>query len=72
MTNIKNRMWLQLHPVFLIHILLEVEISVSVVVRDVLDHLMDESHLALRELSVLDILSEKVAEDSAEILVARI
>lgn len=65
-------MWLQLHPVFLIHILLEVEISVSVVVRNVLDHLMDESHLALRELSVLDILSEKVAEDSAEILVARI
>lgn len=51
---------------------LEVEVSVGVVVGDVLDHLMDELHLALRKLSVLDILSEKVAEDSAEVLVTRI
>ena len=47
---------------------LEVEVSVGVVVGDVLDHLVDELHLALRKLSVLDILSEKVAEDSAEVL----
>ena len=51
---------------------LEVEVSVGVVVGDVLDHLVDEFHLALRKLAVLDVLSDKVAEDSAEILVARI
>ena len=51
---------------------LEVEISVSVIVRNILDHLMDEVHLRLRKLSVLDVLSDEVAEDSAEILVARI
>lgn len=55
-----------------ISFLLEVEISVSVVVRDVLDHLVDEFHLALRKFSVLEILSEKITENSAEILVARI
>ena len=51
---------------------LEIEVSVGVVVRDVLDHLVEECHLALRELSVLDIFSDKVAEDSSEVLVARI
>ena len=52
--------------------LLEVEVSFGVVVGDVLHHLMHELHLALRKLSVLDILSDEIAEDSAEILVARI
>ena len=52
--------------------LLEIEISISVVIGNILDHLVDEFHLALRQLSVLDILSEEVAEDSAEILVTRI
>ena len=51
---------------------LEIEISICIVVRNVLDHLMDEVHLALRKLAVLDVLSEKVAEDSAEILVTRV
>ena len=51
---------------------LEVEVSVGVIVGDVLDHLVDELHLALRKLSILDVLSEEVAEDSAEVLVTRI
>jgi hypothetical protein len=51
---------------------LEVEVSVGVVVGDILDHLVDELHLALWKLSVLDVLSEEVAEDSAEVLVARV
>ena len=51
---------------------LKVEITFCVVVRDVLDHLVDECHLALRQLSVLEVFAEKVAEDSAEILVTRI
>ena len=50
----------------------EVEVSVSVVVRDILDHLVDEVHFALRKLSVLDVLSYEVAEDTAEVFVARI
>lgn len=33
---------------------------------------MDECHLALWKFSVLDVFSEKVAEDSAEILVTRV
>jgi hypothetical protein len=33
---------------------------------------MDECHLALRKLSVLEVFAKKVAEDSAEILVTRI
>ena len=33
---------------------------------------MDEFHLALRKLSVLEVFAEEVAEDSAEILVTRI
>ena len=53
-------------------ILLEVEVSVSVVIGDVLHHLVDEAHLALRKLSVLYVFAEEIAEDSAEILVARI
>ena len=53
-------------------ILLEVEISVSVVIGDVLHHLVDEAHFALRKLSVLYVFAEEIAEDSAEILVARI
>lgn len=53
-------------------ILLEVEVSVSVVIGDVLHHLVDEAHLALRKLSVLYVFAEEIAEDSAEVLVARI
>ena len=53
-------------------ICLEIKISVSVVVGNILDHLVDEFHLALRQLAVLDVLSEEVAEDSAEVLVTRI
>lgn len=51
---------------------LEIEIAVCVIVRDILDHLMDKCHFALRKLSVLDVFAEKVAEYSAEVLVARI
>ena len=51
---------------------LEVEVSVGVIVGDVLDHLVDELHLALRKLSVLDVFSEKVAENTAEVLMTRI
>lgn len=51
---------------------LKVEISFSVIVRYILDHLVDECHLALRKLSVLEVFAEQVAEDSAEILVTRI
>ena len=54
------------------HVLLEVEVSVSVIVRNILDHLVDEFHFTLRKLSVLDVLSDKVAEDAAEILVTRV
>ena len=51
---------------------LEIEVSVGVVVRDVLDHLVEECHLALRKLSVLDVFTDEVAEDSSEVLMARI
>ena len=51
---------------------LEIEVSFGIVVRDILHHLVDEVHLALRKLSVLEVFAEQVAEDSAEILVARI
>ena len=51
---------------------LEIEVSFSVVIRDILHHLMDEVHLALRKFSVLYVLSKKVAEDSAEVLMTRI
>ena len=42
---------------------LEVEVSVGVVVGDVLDHLVDELHLALRKLSVLDALPRTCDDD---------
>ena len=51
---------------------LKVEISFSVIVRYILDHLVDKCHLALWKLSVLEVFAEEVAEDSAEILVTRI
>ena len=44
-------------------VLLEVKVSVSVVVRDILDHLVDELHLALRKLSVLDALPRTCDDD---------
>lgn len=50
----------------------EVEVSVGVVVRDVLDHLMDECHFTLRQLPVLNIFSDEVAENASEIFVSRI
>ena len=53
-------------------LLSEIAVSVSVVVGNVLDHLVDELHLALRKLSVLDVLSDEVAEDAAEVFVTRI
>ena len=37
-----------------------------------IDHLVKERHFACRQLAVLDVFSYEVAEDSAEILVARI
>ena len=37
---------------------LEIEIAVSIVVGDVLDHLMDERHLALRQLAVCKVFAE--------------
>lgn len=49
--------------------LLEIEVSVSVVIRDVFNHLMDEFHFALRKLSVLDIFSDKVTKNTTEVLV---
>ena len=58
--------------VFYMVLPLEIEVAFSVVVRDVLYHLVNEIHLALREFSVLDVLSDEVAEDSAEILMAGI
>ena len=62
------------HPVVDVYIMtgLKVEIPVSVVVRYVLDHLVDEVHFRSRKLSVLDVLSDEIAEDAAEILVTRI
>lgn len=58
---------------FLYHaVFLEIEVSVSVVVRDVFDHLMDEFHLTLRKFSVLEVFSDKVTENAAEIFVTRI
>lgn len=50
----------------------ESEITVSVVVADVLDHLMELGHLAAWKLTLLDVISDKVAKDAAEILVARV
>ena len=51
---------------------LEVEIPFGIVVRYVTDHLMDEFHLAYRQLSVLQVFSNEVAEDPAEIFVASV
>jgi len=52
--------------------MLEVEVSFCIAVRDVLDHLMDELHLALRQFALFKVFSEDAAEDAAEILVTRI
>ena len=59
-------------PDYHIDPMLKVEISFRVVVRYILDHLMDECHLTLRKLAVLEVLAKDVAEDSAEILVTRV
>ena len=59
-------------PDYHIHTMLEVEVSFRVVVRYILDHLMDKCHLTLRKLAVLEVFTNDVAEDSAEILVTRI
>ena len=59
-------------PDFHMLVNLKVEIPFRVVVRYILDHLVDEAQFALRKLAVLYIFAEEVAEDSAEILMARI
>ena len=49
----------------------EAEIALGVVVRDVLDDLPEPLHVG-RDLAVLDLLAELLAEDAAEVLVARV
>ena len=51
---------------------LEVEISVSVVVRDILHHLVYELHFALRKFAFLEVFADDAAKNAAEIFVARI
>lgn len=53
---------------------LELEIVLCVVVADVFDHLVDTLLLVacIRYLTVLDVVSEYVAENAAEVLVSRI
>ena len=48
---------------------LELEIVFCIVVGDILHHLVDEFHLALRKLSCCNVFAQNVAEDSAEVLV---
>ena len=50
----------------------EIEVLVRVVVGNVPDHLVDERHLALRKLAILQVFAEDIAEDTAEVLVARL
>ena len=54
------------------NLLLKLEILLGVVVGDILHHLPQEVKLAGRQQTRLHIISNKVAERSAEILVARI
>ena len=54
------------------NLLLKLEILLGVVVGDVFDHLSQEVKLAGRQQTRLHIITNKVAERSAEILVARI
>ena len=51
---------------------LEVKVALGVVVTDVLDHLADEVHLGGGEFAVGKVAAEDVAEDPAEVLVARV
>ena len=51
--------------------LIELEVSACVVVRDVLDH-ASESLAVVGELSCLDVVAKQIAEQTAEILVARV
>ena len=50
----------------------EVKIAGGIVVGNILDHLMNERHLAFRQSAFLDILSENGTEYSAEIFMTRI
>ena len=51
---------------------LELEVLLCVVVADIFNHLAQEVYLACRQQAVLYIVSDKVTERSAEILVARV
>ena len=51
--------------------LVELEIAACVVVADVLDHLSEQLTVVGQE-SALDVVAEKIAEDTTEILVTRI
>lgn len=53
-------------------VILEVKVPFCISVRDVLDHLVDEFHFALRKFALLEVLSEYAAEDAAEIFMARV
>lgn len=52
--------------------ILEIKIVLCVVVRDIFDHLTDSFHLGSRELAVLDVCADHVAEDAAEVLMTRV
>ena len=59
-------------PAYSAHHRSEVEITGGIVVGNILDHLMNERHLAFRQSAFLDILSENGTEYSAEIFMTRI
>ena len=51
---------------------LELKVVLGIVVADVLDHLTDEGQFAFWQFAALDVLAKHVAEQAAEVLVARI
>jgi hypothetical protein len=51
---------------------LEIEVVLCVVVADILDHLTDEIKLAGGQQTLLNILTDKITQRTAEILVTRI
>ena len=65
------------HPLFYIYVYLynvrlEVKIVLSIVVADVLYHLVEAFHFACRDFAIFHILTEEVTEGTAEILMARV
>ena len=58
--------------IYYLYLLLKSKVTVGVVVADILHHLADEIHLGGGQAAFLDILSEHIAEDSAEVLVTGI